>query len=164
MTVEEALEFFDAVPPIARKLQTLVDVGLGYVRLGQTATTLSGGEAQRVKLAQELSQARHRAARSTSSTSRPPACTSRTSRCCSRCCTRLRDQGNTVVVIEHNLDVIKMADWVIDMGPRAAAAAARSSRPARRRTSRRARPATPAATLAGCCAGGRRGRNSRSGR
>jgi excinuclease ABC subunit A len=86
MTVEQAREFFDAVPVVARKLQTLVDVGLSYIQLGQSATTLSGGEAQRVKLALELSK-RDTGARSTSSTNRPPACISRTSRCCSRCCT-----------------------------------------------------------------------------
>jgi excinuclease ABC subunit A len=86
MTVEQAREFFDAVPVVARKLQTLVDVGLSYIQLGQSATTLSGGEAQRVKLALELSK------RDTGRTlyildERPPACISRTSKCCSRCCT-----------------------------------------------------------------------------
>ena len=85
MTVEQAREFFDAVPVVARKLQTLVDVGLSYITLGQSATTLSGGEAQRVKLALELSSATP-AARCTSSTNRPPACISGTSRCCSACC------------------------------------------------------------------------------
>ena len=86
MSVEEAVEFFANVPRIARRLKTLDDVGLGYIKLGQPATTLSGGEAQRVKLASGAQQGRHRHARSTSSTSPPPACTSPTSRSCSRCC------------------------------------------------------------------------------
>ncbi len=116
LTVEDAREFFDAVPMIARKLQTLMDVGLSYVRLGQPATTLSGGEAQRVKLSRELSKRD----------------TGRTLYILDEPTTglhfqdiqqllnvlhRLRDQGNTVVVIEHNLDVIKTADWIIDLGP-----------------------------------------------
>ncbi|MCC5870968.1 MAG: excinuclease ABC subunit UvrA [Gammaproteobacteria bacterium] len=116
LTVEDAHAFFDAVPMIARKLQTLMDVGLSYVRLGQAATTLSGGEAQRVKLSRELSKRD----------------TGRTLYILDEPTTglhfhdiqqllnvlhRLRDQGNTVVVIEHNLDVIKTADWIIDLGP-----------------------------------------------
>jgi excinuclease ABC subunit A len=116
MTVEEALEFFSNVPRIRNKLQTLSDVGLGYVRLGQPATTLSGGEAQRIKLSKELSR------RSTG----------RTFYILDEPTTglhfadiekllqvlhRLVDQGNTVVVIEHNLDVIKAADWLVDLGP-----------------------------------------------
>jgi len=116
MTVEDALDFFRNVPVIARKLQTLVDVGLSYIRLGQNATTLSGGEAQRVKLAKELSK-------------RP---TGNTLYILDEPTTglhfqdiahllevlqRLRDQGNTIVVIEHNLDVIKTADWIVDLGP-----------------------------------------------
>ncbi len=116
MTVEEAREFFDAIPTLARKLQTLVDVGLSYLKLGQSATTLSGGEAQRVKLARELSKRD----------------TGRTLYILDEPTTglhfedikqllavlhRLRDHGNTVVIIEHNLDVIKTADWVIDLGP-----------------------------------------------
>ena len=92
-------------------------MGLGYIALGQSSPTLSGGEAQRVKLSRELSQALHRAARSTSSTSPPPACTSRTSGSCWACWTGWWTGGNTVVVIEHNLDVIKTADHVIDIGP-----------------------------------------------
>jgi excinuclease ABC subunit A len=116
MTVEHAHEFFSAVPVIARKLKTLLDVGLGYIRLGQSATTLSGGEAQRVKLSLELSKRD----------------TGRTLYILDEPTTglhfhdialllevihRLRDHGNTVVIIEHNLDVIKTADWVIDLGP-----------------------------------------------
>jgi excinuclease ABC subunit A len=116
MTVEQARDFFSAVPVLARKLDTLLDVGLGYIRLGQSATTLSGGEAQRVKLALELSKRD----------------TGRTLYILDEPTTglhfhdiellltvlhRLRDHGNTVVVIEHNLDVIKTADWIIDLGP-----------------------------------------------
>ena len=116
MTVEVAREFFDAIPALARKLQTLIDVGLSYITLGQAATTLSGGEAQRVKLARELAKRD----------------TGRTLYILDEPTTglhfydieqllgvlhRLRDAGNTVVVIEHNLDVIKTADWVLDLGP-----------------------------------------------
>ncbi|MBV6491456.1 MAG: UvrABC system protein A [Fimbriimonadaceae bacterium] len=116
MTVEEGTEFFSAIPKIHRKMATLLDVGLGYIKLGQPATTLSGGEAQRVKLAEELSK------RSTG----------RTVYILDEPTTglhfedvknllgvlhRLVDQGNTMIVIEHNLDVIKTADWVIDLGP-----------------------------------------------
>ncbi|MDL2283953.1 excinuclease ABC subunit UvrA [Oxalobacter sp. OttesenSCG-928-P03] len=116
MTVEEAFEFFKPVPMVARRLQTLLDVGLGYIRLGQSATTLSGGEAQRVKLSLELSKRD----------------TGRTLYILDEPTTglhfhdidlllkvihRLRDQGNTVVIIEHNLDVIKTADWIVDLGP-----------------------------------------------
>jgi excinuclease ABC subunit A len=116
MTVEAAHEFFGAVPSIARKLATLLEVGLGYIKLGQSATTLSGGEAQRVKLSLELSKRD----------------TGRTLFILDEPTTglhfhdidmllkvlhRLRDHGNTVVVIEHNLDVIKTADWVVDLGP-----------------------------------------------
>lgn len=116
MTIEEAREFFDAVPAVARKLQTLIDVGLAYIKLGQSATTLSGGEAQRVKLSRELSKRD----------------TGKTLYILDEPTTglhfadiqqlldvlhRLRDHGNTVVVIEHNLDVIKTADWLVDLGP-----------------------------------------------
>ncbi|HCK7413305.1 TPA: excinuclease ABC subunit UvrA [Pseudomonas aeruginosa] len=116
MTIEEAREFFDAVPALARKLQTLMDVGLSYIKLGQSATTLSGGEAQRVKLSRELSKRD----------------TGKTLYILDEPTTglhfadiqqlldvlhRLRDHGNTVVVIEHNLDVIKTADWLFDLGP-----------------------------------------------
>ena len=124
MTVEEAFVFFKPVPVIARKLQTLLDVGLGYIRLGQSATTLSGGEAQRVKLSLELSKRD----------------TGRTLYILDEPTTglhfhdidlllkvihRLRDQGNTVVIIEHNLDVIKTADWLIDLGPEGGAGGGR---------------------------------------
>ncbi|RCU49807.1 excinuclease ABC subunit UvrA [Corallincola holothuriorum] len=116
MTVEDARVYFDPVPAIARKLQTLIDVGLSYIRLGQSATTLSGGEAQRVKLAKELSKRD----------------TGKTLYILDEPTTglhfhdiqhlldvlhRLRDHGNTVVIIEHNLDVVKTADWVVDLGP-----------------------------------------------
>jgi excinuclease ABC subunit A len=116
MTVETAAQFFSAQPQIARKLHTLLDVGLSYVKLGQAATTLSGGEAQRVKLALELSKRD----------------TGRTLYILDEPTTglhfadidlllkvlhQLRDAGNTIVVIEHNLDVIKTADWLIDLGP-----------------------------------------------
>ena len=116
MTVEEALDFFQHIPQIKRRLQALHDVGLDYIRLGQSATTLSGGEAQRVKLASELSKV----------------ATGRTLYILDEPTTglhfadvqrllemldRLVDAGNTVVVIEHNLDVIKTADWLIDLGP-----------------------------------------------
>jgi excinuclease ABC subunit A len=116
MTIEDAREFFDAIPAIARKLQTLIDVGLSYISLGQSATTLSGGEAQRVKLSKELSKRD----------------TGKTLYILDEPTTglhfhdieqllavlhRLRDHGNTVVVIEHNLDVVKTADWIVDLGP-----------------------------------------------
>jgi excinuclease ABC subunit A len=116
MTVEDALGLFENIPAISRKLETLMDVGLSYIKLGQSATTLSGGEAQRVKLSKELSRRD----------------TGRTLYILDEPTTglhfhdiehllavlhRLRDDGNTVVVIEHNLDVIKTADWVIDLGP-----------------------------------------------
>ena len=116
MPVEEALEFFSAQPPIARHMQTLVDVGLGYVRLGQPAPTLSGGEAQRVKLASELAK------RSTGHTiymldEPTTGLHFEDIRKLLNVLSRLVDQGNTVLVIEHNLDVIKTADWLIDLGP-----------------------------------------------
>ena len=116
MTIDEALVYFDAIPKIKRKIQTLVDVGLGYVRLGQSATTLSGGEAQRMKLASELQRV------STGDTfyilDEPT--TGLHAHDIKKLLTvlnRLVDAGNTVVVIEHNLDVIKTADYIIDMGP-----------------------------------------------
>ena len=116
MTVEMAREFFDAVPVIARKLQTLVDVGLSYITLGQSATTLSGGEAQRVKLALELSK------RDTGRTlyildEPTTGLHFQDIEMLLKVLHRLADHGNTVVVIEHNLDVIKTADWIIDLGP-----------------------------------------------
>jgi excinuclease ABC subunit A len=116
MTVTEAVEFFSAVPAIARKLKTLTDVGLGYVRLGQSATTLSGGEAQRVKLALELSK------RDTGRTlyildEPTTGLHFHDIKMLLEVLTRLRDAGNSVVVIEHNLEVIKTADWIVDLGP-----------------------------------------------
>ena len=116
MTVEDALPFFSAIPVVARKLQTLIDVGLTYLKLGQNATTLSGGEAQRIKLARELSK------RDTGKTlyilDEPT--TGLHFHDIAQLLVvlhRLRDHGNTIIVIEHNLDVIKTADWIIDMGP-----------------------------------------------
>ena len=116
LTVEDALEFFSAVPVIARKLQTLMDVGLSYIRLGQNATTLSGGEAQRVKLARELSK------RDTGNTlyildEPTTGLHFHDIEQLLAVLHRLRDHGNTIVVIEHNLDVIKTADWLVDLGP-----------------------------------------------
>lgn len=116
MTVEDALEFFAAVPSISKKLQTLMDVGLAYIRLGQAATTLSGGEAQRVKLSRELSK------RDTGSTlyildEPTTGLHFQDIQQLLNVLHRLRDHGNTVVIIEHNLDVIKTADWVVDLGP-----------------------------------------------
>jgi excinuclease ABC subunit A len=116
MTVEDAREFFDAIPSISRKLQTLMDVGLSYIRLGQSATTLSGGEAQRVKLAKELSK------RDTGQTlyildEPTTGLHFHDIKQLLQVLHKLRDAGNTVVVIEHNLDVVKTADWVVDLGP-----------------------------------------------
>ncbi|MBS0493390.1 MAG: excinuclease ABC subunit UvrA [Proteobacteria bacterium] len=116
LTVEDAYAFFKDVPAIARKLQTLLDVGLSYIRLGQSATTLSGGEAQRVKLAQELS--RRDTGRTLYILDEPTTGLHFADiALLLRVLLQLRDAGNTIVVIEHNLDVIKTADWVIDMGP-----------------------------------------------
>jgi len=116
MPIEEAATFFEAIPAIHRHLKTLVDVGLGYVRLGQPATTLSGGEAQRVKLASELQR------RSTGRTiyvldEPTTGLHFEDIRKLLGVLTKLVESGNTVIVIEHNLDVIKSADWLIDMGP-----------------------------------------------
>ncbi|MGY0798260.1 excinuclease ABC subunit UvrA [Lysobacter sp. A286] len=116
MTVEDALELFDAIPSISRKLETLIDVGLSYIKLGQSATTLSGGEAQRVKLSKELSR------RDTGQTlyildEPTTGLHFHDIEHLLAVLHRLRDDGNTVVVIEHNLDVIKTADWIIDLGP-----------------------------------------------
>jgi excinuclease ABC subunit A len=116
LTVEAAMDCFDAVPTIARKLQTLMDVGLSYLKLGQSATTLSGGEAQRVKLALELSK------RDTGRTlyilDEPTTGLHFADiELLLKVLVTLRDAGNTIVIIEHNLDVIKTADWLIDMGP-----------------------------------------------
>ncbi len=116
MTIEDALPFFSAVPTVAPKLQTMLDVGLSYLRLGQSATTLSGGEAQRVKLAKELSK---RATGRTLYILDEPTTGLHFADIAQllKVLHRLRDEGNTVIVIEHNLDVIKTADWVVDMGP-----------------------------------------------
>jgi excinuclease ABC subunit A len=116
MTVEDALEFFRNAPTIGPKLQTLIDVGLSYIRLGQNATTLSGGEAQRVKLAKELSK---RATGRTLYILDEPTTGLHfyDIEQLLRVLHRLRDEGNSIVVIEHNLDVIKTADWIIDLGP-----------------------------------------------
>ena len=116
MPIEEAVDFFEAIPAIARHLRTLVDVGLGYVRLGQSAPTLSGGEAQRVKLSAELQK------RSTGRTvyvldEPTTGLHFEDIRKLLGVLGRIVDSGNSVIVIEHNLDVIKTADWVIDMGP-----------------------------------------------
>ncbi|MBD3652526.1 excinuclease ABC subunit UvrA [Kangiella sp.] len=116
LTVEDAREFFDAIPAVARKLQTLIDVGLSYITLGQAATTLSGGEAQRVKLSRELSK------RDTGQTlyildEPTTGLHFHDVNQLLKVLHRLRDHGNTVVVIEHNLDVIKTADWIVDLGP-----------------------------------------------
>jgi excinuclease ABC subunit A len=121
MTVDEALDFFSNIPAIRNKLKTLSDVGLGYIRLGQPATTLSGGEAQRIKLSKELSR------RSTGKTfyilDEPTTGLHFADvEKLLQVLQRLVDQGNTVVVIEHNLDVIKVADWIIDLGPEGGAA------------------------------------------
>jgi excinuclease ABC subunit A len=116
LTVEDAHEFFEAIPFIARKLETLIDVGLGYIELGQSAITLSGGEAQRIKLAKELSK---RATGKTLYILDEPTTGLHFEDIAQllKVIQRLRDQGNTIVVIEHNLDVIKTADWIIDLGP-----------------------------------------------
>ncbi|MCL4527478.1 MAG: excinuclease ABC subunit UvrA, partial [Gammaproteobacteria bacterium] len=116
MTVEDARAFFDPVPAVARKLQTLLDVGLGYLRLGQSATTLSGGEAQRVKLSRELS--RRDTGRTLYILDEPTTGLHfHDIALLLEVLQKLADAGNTIVVIEHNLDVIKTADWVIDLGP-----------------------------------------------
>ena len=116
MTVEDSLEFFDSIPSIRKKLETLMDVGLGYVKLGQQATTLSGGEAQRVKLAKELSKS---ALNHTLYILDEPTTGLHMHdvQLLLKVLKRLRDNGNTVVVIEHNMDVIKTSDWIIDLGP-----------------------------------------------
>jgi excinuclease ABC subunit A len=116
MTIEEALEFFDELPRIKRKLKAIYDVGLGYIRLGQQATTLSGGEAQRVKLATELSKV------STGKTlyildEPTTGLHFEDVNILLKVLKKLVDKGNTVVIVEHNLDVIKTADWIIDLGP-----------------------------------------------
>ena len=116
MTVEDSLKFFDSIPSIKKKLETLMDVGLGYVKLGQQATTLSGGEAQRVKLAKELSKSAHN--HTLYILDEPTTGLHMYDvQLLLKVLKRLRDNGNTVVVIEHNMDVIKSSDWIIDLGP-----------------------------------------------
>jgi excinuclease ABC subunit A len=116
MTVDEALEFLAAIPPVKRKLETLSGVGLGYIHLGQAATTLSGGEAQRVKLATELS--RVETGRTLYLLDEPTTGLHfEDVRALLDVLNRLVDKGNTVLVIEHNLDVIHSADWILDLGP-----------------------------------------------
>ncbi len=143
MPISEAAEFFEPIQAIHRYMKTLVDVGLGYVRLGQSATTLSGGEAQRVKLATELQ--RRSNGRSIYVLDEPTTGLHfEDVRRLLDVLGSLVDKGNTVIVIEHNLDVIKSADWIIDLARRAARAVDRSSRRARRSRSPRPRAATPA--------------------
>jgi ABC-type Mn2+/Zn2+ transport system ATPase subunit len=159
MTVEEAQGFFAAVPSIREKMDALMRVGLGYIKVGQQATTLSGGEAQRVKLSKELSR------RSTGRTlyildEPTTGLHFEDVKKLLEVLHELVEQGNTVVVIEHNLDVIKTADWIIDIGPRAAMAVARSSPRARPRTWRRSPPAIPGTTWRRFCGGRGRRRNS----
>ena len=149
MTVEEAVVFFANQPKIARKLQTLLDVGLGYVTLGQSATTLSGGEAQRVKLANELAR------RSTGKTvyilDEPTTGLHMADvHRLIEVLQKLVDAGNTVIVIEHNLDLIKCADHIIDLAPKAAVPAASSSPRVRRSRWPRCRAALPASTSSPC--------------
>ena len=116
MSVEKALKFFENIPSIKKKLNTLNEVGLGYIRLGQQATTLSGGEAQRVKLSAELSRASND--RTVYILDEPTTGLHfEDIRMLLSVLQKLVDQGNTVIIIEHNLDVIKSADWVIDLGP-----------------------------------------------
>ena len=116
MTAAEARAFFDPIPAVARRLQTLVDVGLGYIGLGQSATTLSGGEAQRMKLARELS--RRESGRTLYVLDEPTTGLHfHDVRQLLAVLDRLVNRGNTVVVIEHNLDVIRAADWIVDLGP-----------------------------------------------
>lgn len=116
MTAEEALEFFKAIPPLARKLETLIDVGLGYIKIGQSATTLSGGEAQRIKLAKEL--ARRDTGKTLYILDEPTTGLHfHDVKHLLEILQRLSERGNTIIIIEHNLDVIKTADWIIDLGP-----------------------------------------------
>ena len=116
MTINQAVEFFDAVPSILRKIKVLQDVGLGYLKLGQPSTTISGGESQRVKLATEL--AKRDTGRTLYILDEPTTGLHfEDIRVLMSVLNRLVDKGNTVIVIEHNLDVIKQADWIIDIGP-----------------------------------------------
>ena len=150
MPIEEAAQFFKAYPSISRYLDTLVQVGLGYIRLGQPAPTLSGGESQRVKLATELQR------RSTGKTvyildEPTTGLHFEDVRKLLLVLQGLVDKGNAVIVIEHNLDVVKSADWIIDLGPKAVTAAAPSSPKARRSRSRDANSRGRASSLGICC-------------
>ena len=155
MTVEEANEFFSAVPTVKAKLQTLFDVGLGYIHLGQPATTLSGGEAQRVKLATELSK---RATGKTLYLLDEPTTGLHFADVDKllQVLHRLVDNGNTVLVIEHNLDVIKTADWIVDLGPEGGLRGGLRDRGGDARAGRRDRRAPPpASTWPASCAASR---------
>jgi hypothetical protein len=150
MTVSQAASFLENIPKLRQKLETIREVGLGYIRLGQSATTLSGGEAQRIKLSKEL--AKKSTGRTVYVLDEPTTGLHFADIAqLLEVLNRLVEAGNTVIVIEHNLDVIKTADWVIDLGPRAGRAAAASSPRARPKTWPRWRPATPASTSSGCC-------------
>ena len=151
LTVEEALPLLENFPPIANKLRTLADVGLGYIELGQSATTLSGGEAQRVKLARELSR------RSTGRTlyildEPTTGLHFEDTRKLLDVLNKLVDQGNTVVVIEHNLDVIRCADYVIDLGPEGGQGGGRIVARGRRSRWRRPGRRPPASSCGRCSA------------
>jgi excinuclease ABC subunit A len=149
MTVAEACTFFEPIPAVRNKLQTLNDVGLGYIRVGQPATTLSGGEAQRVKLSAELS--RRATGRTLYILDEPTTGLHFADvRRLLEVLNRLVETGNTVVVIEHNLDVIKTADWLIDLGRRAATRAGGCLPKGHLRKSPPAMPHTPARSCAEC--------------
>jgi hypothetical protein len=152
LTVEDALAFFSAVPNLTRKLQTLMDVGLSYLKLGQSATTLSGGEAQRVKLALELS--RRDTGRTLYILDEPTTGLHFADiALLLKVLHQLRDAGNTIVVIEHNLDVIKTADWLIDMGPEGGAGGGHGGRPKARPSRRGGQPGQPHGSVLTALAG-----------
>ena len=151
MTVDQAVDFFEAVPPVRNKLVALQQVGLGYIHIGQQATTLSGGEAQRVKLAKELSR---RATGQTVYILDEPTTGLHFEdvRKLLEVLHALVDTGNTVIVIEHNLEVIKTADWLIDMGPEGGSGGGRIvAEGTPEQVAAHARAATPAATSPACC-------------